>query len=266
MDFTQQHPLTQEIKTEAYRLGFSLAGVTHPGVTEHFTHYQAWLDAGRHAGMALPGDGTRPFPARRPWPGAAGMPFDPGIGCAVQIAAKLNCSFSGCSVRPVAAYAWGEDYHLVLADRLQTLGKSIAQLCGAGTVFKGYSDTGPILERDLAQRRWPGLDWQKHLPDQPPQGLLLFPGGAFSQCGVGRRRPLRSRWLRRVPAMRPGMSDRRDPAGAYFGCPALYCLPDHRKQGRNPRRPASFAGRLGFRLRYLPDGVSLEYEICAFTW
>jgi epoxyqueuosine reductase len=57
----------------------------------------------------------------------------------------------------VASYAWGEDYHDVLAVRLQALGAWIEAQVGQAVPYRWYTDTGPLLERDLAQRA--GLGW-----------------------------------------------------------------------------------------------------------
>jgi len=57
----------------------------------------------------------------------------------------------------VASYAWGEDYHSVFSKRLQTLVEFIEGQVGHPVSNRWYTDTGPILERDLAQRA--GLGW-----------------------------------------------------------------------------------------------------------
>ena len=57
----------------------------------------------------------------------------------------------------VAAYAWGADYHQVLAARLKDLVAYIEAQVGAPLPNRWYTDTGPLLERDLAQRA--GLGW-----------------------------------------------------------------------------------------------------------
>jgi epoxyqueuosine reductase len=57
----------------------------------------------------------------------------------------------------VASYAWGEDYHLVLPQRLKALIAFIEEQAGGPVPHRWYTDTGPILERDLAQRA--GLGW-----------------------------------------------------------------------------------------------------------
>jgi len=56
----------------------------------------------------------------------------------------------------VSNYAWGEDYHVVLRDRLDTLLKAI-QGEFPGAVARGFVDTGPILEREWAARA--GIGW-----------------------------------------------------------------------------------------------------------
>jgi epoxyqueuosine reductase len=57
----------------------------------------------------------------------------------------------------VAAYAWGRDYHLVLPERLKALVAFIEDRGGSPVSHRWYTDSGPLLERDLAQRA--GLGW-----------------------------------------------------------------------------------------------------------
>jgi epoxyqueuosine reductase len=57
----------------------------------------------------------------------------------------------------VASYAWGDDYHDVLSERLRSLVAFIEAQVGHPVPNRCYTDTGPLLERDLAQRA--GLGW-----------------------------------------------------------------------------------------------------------
>ena len=57
----------------------------------------------------------------------------------------------------IAAYARGKDYHLVLPGLMDELVKKIETRLGHAFPYRYYTDTGPILERDLAQRA--GLGW-----------------------------------------------------------------------------------------------------------
>ncbi|MDB6125690.1 MAG: tRNA epoxyqueuosine(34) reductase QueG [Pedosphaera sp.] len=52
----------------------------------------------------------------------------------------------------VARYARYSDYHDIIAEPLKTLTDFINQLGGEGTRSLWYVDTGPLLERDIAQR------------------------------------------------------------------------------------------------------------------
>jgi epoxyqueuosine reductase len=57
----------------------------------------------------------------------------------------------------IASYALGNDYHDVLPERLRALVKFIEDMIGKSIPNRWYTDTGPILERELAQRA--GLGW-----------------------------------------------------------------------------------------------------------
>jgi epoxyqueuosine reductase len=52
----------------------------------------------------------------------------------------------------IARYARFSDYHDILGDRLKTLTEYVNQLGDKETRSLWYVDTGPLLERDLAQR------------------------------------------------------------------------------------------------------------------
>ena len=57
----------------------------------------------------------------------------------------------------IASYAWGQDYHDVLPERMKELVQFIEEQVGCPVKNRWYTDTGPILERDLAQRS--GIGW-----------------------------------------------------------------------------------------------------------
>lgn len=57
----------------------------------------------------------------------------------------------------IAAYALGADYHDVIPPRLQQIVEFIEEQVGHSVPNRYYTDTGPILERELAQRA--GLGW-----------------------------------------------------------------------------------------------------------
>jgi epoxyqueuosine reductase len=64
----------------------------------------------------------------------------------------------GIGVRAsIAAYARGADYHDILPARMQVLVHFIEEQVGHPVRNRWYTDTGPLLERDLAQRA--GIGW-----------------------------------------------------------------------------------------------------------
>ena len=145
--------LTQAVKNEARRLGFSLAGVTTPEPPLHWPAFQYWLSMGRHGSMEYLADPRRADPrlvlpeCRSILMLAMSYP-DPGPA--------LQNEFPPVAGR-VAAYAWGRDYHLVYPERLKTLVSFIETQVASPVMHRLYTDTGPLLERDLGQRA--GLGW-----------------------------------------------------------------------------------------------------------
>ncbi len=76
----------------------------------------------------------------------------------------------------ISRYAWGDDYHIVLKDKLQTL---LNKLKKNDTTLKGkiYVDTGPFMEKAYAEAS--GLGWRGK------NSLILVPGiGSFVFLGL----------------------------------------------------------------------------------
>jgi epoxyqueuosine reductase len=147
--------LTGAVKAEAHRLGFELAGVTTPEPPPHLQTYDKWLEAGRNASMAyLAGPRAR---ARRADPRLILPECKSILVLGIRYDAP-SPSPEGPGVRGrVASYAWGDDYHLVLPPRLRSIVTFLEQQVGHPVANRYYTDTGPVLERDLAQRA--GLGW-----------------------------------------------------------------------------------------------------------
>jgi epoxyqueuosine reductase len=57
----------------------------------------------------------------------------------------------------LARYAHGEDYHRWMKKMLEDLALAIRERLGEGFQWRGFVDTGPVLERDLAAKA--GLGW-----------------------------------------------------------------------------------------------------------
>lgn len=151
--------LTQSIKEQAYRLGFSLVGVTTPDPLPHFSVFETWLKQGRHGEMNYLN--TPRSLVCRSSPDKI-LPECLSV-LALGIRYPTPPALAGDELRSplphgrIAAYAWGADYHAILPERLRKLVAFIESFAGHPVSNRWYTDTGPILERELAQRA--GLGW-----------------------------------------------------------------------------------------------------------
>src|SRR4051812_47276735 len=57
----------------------------------------------------------------------------------------------------ISRYAWGDDYHQLLGEKLDNLMAAMRQQFGDDFSARAYVDTGPISERVVAQKA--GLGW-----------------------------------------------------------------------------------------------------------
>lgn len=148
--------LEEALKEEALRLGFDFAGITTSDPPESFAIFETWLEAGMQGEMEyLSAQRSR---ARRADPRTI-LPecksiLILGVRYPVQ---NTQVDNSEGHYGRVASYAWGQDYHEVLPSRMASLHSFIERICGLSVPARWYTDTGPLLERDLAQRA--GLGW-----------------------------------------------------------------------------------------------------------
>jgi epoxyqueuosine reductase len=149
--------LESKIKQEARRLGFELAGITTADPPPHFPVYERWLAMGRQASMGYLNEQrtrTRRADPKQILPGCQSIIV---LGLRYSNPELENEKESGRTTGRVAAYAWGIDYHLVIPKKLQALTAFIEAQTGQTIPHRWYTDTGPLLERDLAMRA--GLGW-----------------------------------------------------------------------------------------------------------
>ncbi|HLO17616.1 MAG TPA: tRNA epoxyqueuosine(34) reductase QueG, partial [Anaerolineales bacterium] len=135
--------------------GFILAGVTTPEPPPHYSTFENWLVEGHHGTMsylATERSRMRRANPREILPECKSIlvlatPYSPPRPMGEGIGAREN----------IASYAWGADYHDVLPGRMKELVQFIEEQVGGPVKNQCYTDTGPILERDLAQRA--GIGW-----------------------------------------------------------------------------------------------------------
>ena len=149
--------LAQALKLKARQLGFTLAGIALPLRPMHLDTYLDWLLAGRQASMAYLADDRaieRRIDPRLILPECRSV-LVLGVPYSNPESARLEADSTPRG--RIGAYAWGADYHLVLPERLRELVAFLEEQVGQPVPNRWYTDTGPVLERDLAMRA--GLGW-----------------------------------------------------------------------------------------------------------
>lgn len=133
------------IAAHARSLGFDVVGFTTAAPPPHAAAFARWLAAGWHGEMQ--------YLARRAAERLDPARLLPGARSVIVVAQNSAPAASAANVPGsgrVARYAQAAtDYHITMGARLEQLAALIRQL---GGLAKWYVDTGPVLERDLAQR------------------------------------------------------------------------------------------------------------------
>ena len=155
------------LRQRAAELGFDDCRFTSAAAPATADQFQRWLAQHRHGEMHwLERTAGKRADPREVLPGAntvivlAGSYATPG-DC--QETRDKNGAVGPCHPSPVtchgiiARYARFADYHDVLGSRLKSLTEFVNQLGGPQTRSLWYVDTGPLVERDLAQRAGVGF-------------------------------------------------------------------------------------------------------------
>jgi epoxyqueuosine reductase len=153
------------LKAEAYARGAMLAGVARLGPMETARAYDDWIANGYAGEMAyLERGAEKRRDSTLPVPGAVS-------------ALVIGVNYGGREPEgPVARYARGDDYHDVLVPMLRGVQDWASSELGVSVPGKAYTDTGPILERDLGRRA--GLGWfgKNTMLISPRHGSFFFLG------------------------------------------------------------------------------------------
>ncbi len=138
--------MKEDVRQRARESGFDACHFTSAAPPASAAAFQSWLSAGNHGGMGyLARNADKRVEPQRVLPGARSI-----ITLATSYYPGPE-NEGGKSAGFVARYARNLDYHDTLAEPLKELARFIDQLApGARSLW--YVDTGPLLERDLAQR------------------------------------------------------------------------------------------------------------------
>lgn len=151
-DRSAQERLAQQIKTKAQALGFDACGISKAEkLDEEAIRLEQWLLAANHGTMAWM---ERNFDKR----------VDPRelVEGAQSVVSVLHNYYQptehaeGPHIGKISRYAWGDDYHDVLKQKLFALYNWLDEELG-GISGRAFVDSAPVMDKAWAQRS--GLGW-----------------------------------------------------------------------------------------------------------
>lgn len=155
LSMKSNHEARRAVETAARQLGFSAVGVASAAVHQG-ERLQHWITEGMHADMAWM---ERHLPAR-----LNPQLVLPGARSIIM----LTYEYAGTDTRQqpgsIARYAQGDDYHKLLASKLDDLDETLQFY---GGIQRCFTDSGPVSERFFAAQS--GLGWIGR------NGLLIRP-------------------------------------------------------------------------------------------
>ena len=159
----------EKIKQLSREAGFDLCGIASlASPPEHLRLLIPWLTAGRHADMTwMERQSEKRLDPTQVLAGAQSLicvaliyntdhPYstDP-----FPLDGRAQTRGPGNEGKGwISRYAWGEDYHRVMARKLASLEHSLREEIDARAGYRSYCDTGPVSEKAWAAAA--GLGWQ----------------------------------------------------------------------------------------------------------
>ncbi len=147
--------LTKSIREKALEIGFDLVGVAPVGPFPEKQFYKEWLARGFAGEMKyMERDPERREDVKNLLPTAKSV-----ISCAMNYNTDYPYSVEETDRDKgwISRYAWGDDYHEVMNERLLLLEKHFRENAPKGIKSRVYVDTGPVLERVYA--KYSGIGW-----------------------------------------------------------------------------------------------------------
>jgi epoxyqueuosine reductase len=185
--------VAQGVKTVAQRLGFQdcrIAAVKGP--SPHAAEFQEWLDAGHHGTMTW----LEKTPHRRKDPREVLQGARTVISVAlnyyqdpppISSPAPPDPSIKAPVTGQIARYAWGDDYHDVMNEKLRDLCHYLESM---GGIQRLYADTGPVLERDWASAAGLGWNGKSTVQIHPSLGCYFFLGEILTTLHIAPDQPM----------------------------------------------------------------------------
>ncbi len=144
--------LKKDLIAYARELGFDSCRIAACAAPGHASEFRTWLREGAAGEMSYMehGEEKRCDP-QKVLPGARSIAV---VALNYWQGESATPKAFGAAEGRIARYAWGEDYHEVISQKLDKIDNFLRRFGGRQ---KSYVDTGPILERDHAAQA--GIGW-----------------------------------------------------------------------------------------------------------
>lgn len=151
MNSGTKQKVTQLIKSKAAELGFTFCGLSKAEfLEEEAPKLEEWLNRGYQGKMGyLENHFEKRLNPTLLVPGAKSV-----VSLVYNYYPKKDLAQD--DQLKIAKYAYGEDYHFVVKDKLKQLMNAVAEVAG-GIEGRAFVDSAPVMERAWAQRS--GLGW-----------------------------------------------------------------------------------------------------------
>jgi epoxyqueuosine reductase len=178
--------LGEVVRAAAARLGLARVGAAPVEPPRRFDLYRSWLAAGHHGEMAY---------LATPEHLAARADLGELLRGARTVIVAALAYHGGGPGGGIARYARGDDYHMVLRDRLVALADEVAAAAGRAVASRPCVDSAPVLERELAERAGLGFVGKNTVLIIPGVGSWVVLGELLLDVDVdlGGGEPMRSR-------------------------------------------------------------------------
>ena len=146
--------ITRLLREKALNLGFDLFGVVPVSRSKTIEIYRDWLNKGYAGKMEyLERHSELKEDPRNLLPETMSMV---ALGCNYNTGNPSKESQKPSKAR-ISRYAWGDDYHKIIHSKLKALEYYLCNELNAANHTRSFVDSGPVLEREVAQRA--GLGW-----------------------------------------------------------------------------------------------------------
>lgn len=148
--------LPDEIRRWCVELGFQQTVFCKPDLSKAGDRLQHWLDKGFHGSMQwMARHGDKRWHPNKLIPGTVSvisvrMDYLPANNDMVACLKDGNKAY-------ISRYATGRDYHKLIRKRLATLARRIESAYGHPVIQRPFVDSGPVMEKPLAEQA--GMGW-----------------------------------------------------------------------------------------------------------